>query len=101
MRLRTSTPNHPRDVQYDLWIVTKDGKKVVDVWRYANEIRQVKSQHRCGWETERRYIGTRLDPIPLSDFLEKPFEILPVEREHQRKEIIEWLRKEGYEPQTV
>jgi hypothetical protein len=69
--------------------------------RTAIERRQVKSQYRIGWENEERWIGKRWEPILLSDFLDNPFEVVPVEHSFQREEILAWLHKEGYEPQAI
>lgn len=97
--MRTSQPYPYRATTYDLHINTTD--KTLHVMRYAMETRQVKSRSHSGWDREQHYIGRQWDPILLSDFLANPFKVVPVEHEFQRKEIVEWLRKEGYEPQEV
>jgi hypothetical protein len=95
---RTSQPYPYRATQYDLFIDNKQNP-MVHVWRYSEVGKQVKFPH--GYEYRYSTIGVKLEPFFLSDFLQNPFDVLPVEYQFQKDEIIQWLRKEGYEPQTI
>lgn len=97
--MRTSQPYPYRATMYDLHINTKVDPPTLHVMRYANEWREFNTSY--GRDREAHFICRRWDPIPLSDFIANPFEVVPVEHEFQREEILEWLRKEGYGPQEV
>ena len=96
---RTSQPHPYKTSEYEIHINDKADPPEVYITRFAMRERWVKLPH--GYEPDHQFVGRRLDPLPLSDFLANPFDFLPVEHDFQRCEIIEWLRKEGYEPYTV